>query len=86
MKIQRKKTDPFEQIRSRFFPNDGISSLRHFGMVDEFDPFFFQALLEGNKAQDIGAEEAENHQVASNKVGKVSHPAPLQIRGLRFVP
>ena len=55
-------------------------------MVDEFDAFFFQVLLEGNKAQDIGAEEAENHQVASNKVGKVSHPAPLQIRGFRFVP
>ena len=55
-------------------------------MVDEFDAFFFQVLLEGNKAQDIGTEETEYHQVASNKVGKVSHPAPLQIQGLRFVP
>lgn len=55
-------------------------------MIDEFDVFLFQALLEGNEAQDIATEEAENYQVASDKVGKVSHPAPLQTRGLLFVP
>ncbi len=55
-------------------------------MTREFVVFFFQALLEGNKAQDIGTEETKNYQVSSNKIGKVSHPAPLQIRGLQFVP
>ncbi len=55
-------------------------------MTRKFDAFFFQALFESNKAQDIGTEETKNYQVTGDKVGKVSHPAPLQIRGLRFVP
>lgn len=57
-----------------------------FRMICEIVVFLPQALVEGNKAQDVGTQKPKYHQITSDKVGKVKHPTPLRIPGTQSVP